>query len=195
VGDFGGSHPPNEDQPVTTATPRMYFDEAMRVLSDHGFHGLTINALCTALGVTSGSFYHHFGSWRGFVSALLADWEEQQTALIISVVEGADVDPLSRFALMLDASRTVPRAAEASIRSWANTDPEVALTQKRVDAARLAYVEGVVRDLGMDRVRPAPTALLILAAFIGLESMGDDVDAASYEAVADQVRRLVLGDA
>lgn len=178
---------------MTVVTRRAYFDAAMELLGEHGFAGLTIAALCGRLHVTSGSFYHHFGSFDGFVDALLDDWESQQTAQIIAIVEGADVDPVRRFELMLDISKTVPRRPERALRSWANNNVAVAAVQRRVDLARLEYVEGVVRPLGLQGSSPAGLAMLILAAFVGLEALDDLVEPASYAEVAEEVRTLVLG--
>ena len=178
---------------MTVVSRRDYFDTAMGVLGEHGFAGLTIAAVCSRLGVTSGSFYHHFGSFERFVDALLADWASQQTAQIIAIVQGADVDPVRRFELMLEISEVVPRRAERAIRSWANNNAAVAVVQRRVDQARLAYVEDVVGALGLPGSSPARLAMLILAAFVGLESLDDLVDPTTYTGVAEELRGLVLG--
>ena len=47
-------------------TKEEYYDAALEVLAQLGFKGLNIGVLCKRLGVTSGSFYHHFGGWPGF---------------------------------------------------------------------------------------------------------------------------------
>ena len=80
---------------MPTATPRSYFDEALRVLAREGRNGLRIGRLCAALGVTSGSFYHHFGGWDGFVAALLEHWEREEVGRIVELVNARD-DPLER---------------------------------------------------------------------------------------------------
>src|SRR5258705_11294431 len=59
-------------------TKEEYYDAALEVLAQLGFKGLNIGVLCKRLGVTSGSFYHHFGSWQGFVAAVLDFWENRQ---------------------------------------------------------------------------------------------------------------------
>ncbi|WP_239003564.1 TetR/AcrR family transcriptional regulator [Nocardia panacis] len=62
-------------------TKEQYFTAALEVLAECGFKGLNIGVLCRGLGVTSGSFYHHFGGWPTFVTALLEHWERQQVLI------------------------------------------------------------------------------------------------------------------
>ncbi|WP_206796844.1 TetR/AcrR family transcriptional regulator [Amycolatopsis sp. MtRt-6] len=121
------------------ASRREYFDAALKVLAEHGFAGLNVGVLCRELGVTSGSFYHHFGGWPGFVAQLLAHWESRQP-----------LSPPADFAALVDLTLGLPHEAEAAIRAWARNDETVRAAQRRVDDARLRTVgkavEGVVGD-------------------------------------------------
>lgn len=66
----------------TIVSKEQYFETALGVLAEVGFKGLNIRRMCEALGVTTGSFYHYFGSWQGFVDALFEYWEHRQDRIL-----------------------------------------------------------------------------------------------------------------
>src|SRR5579884_2605293 len=59
---------------MARANRTAYLECALDVLAESGADGLTIAELCGRLGVTKGSFYHHFAGMGEFVTALLAFW-------------------------------------------------------------------------------------------------------------------------
>ncbi|MBW0116457.1 TetR/AcrR family transcriptional regulator [Pseudonocardia abyssalis] len=148
--------------------PEQYFDGAMAILANDGTSGLKIAPLCRALGVTSGSFYHHFGSWAGFVVALLEHWETEQTARIVALA-AATADPGERVTVLKELAATVPHEAEAAIRVWAALDPDVGRAQARVDDERRAAVERVVSGIVDDPEVARRLAVLGLAVLVGFQ--------------------------
>ncbi|MEJ2866151.1 TetR/AcrR family transcriptional regulator [Actinomycetospora sp. OC33-EN08] len=130
------------------ATRDGFFDAALRLLAaghDDGSEGarprpgLRLAPLCRAVGVTTGSFYHHFEGWDGFVAALLEHWETTETARLVEAA-GREADAVQRLSLLTHLALTFPHEAEAAIRAWAHVDPRVAVVQRRVDDARRAAV-------------------------------------------------------
>jgi AcrR family transcriptional regulator len=177
---------------MAVATRRTYFDAAMALLG--GGTALTIGSLCGAVGVTSGSFYHHFGSWDGFVEALMADWELRETTELIAGIQGIQEDAEHRLHLVVDVALTVPHRAESAIRSWANTNATVAATQRRVDRARRAFLADIVAELPTTGASsPKVLATLLVATFIGLEQLGDEVDPLEFVAVLTELRDRFTG--
>lgn len=145
----------------------QYFDAAMTILARDGAAGLKIGPLCRALGVTSGSFYHHFGSWAGFVRALLHHWEAEQTSRVVEMAR-ATTDPIERMLVLKRLTVELPHDSEAAIRAWSTMDPEVGRSQRRVDAQRRMAVEQILAAVVPDaRVasRLAVLGLSILAGF------------------------------
>lgn len=150
---------------MPTATPQAYFDQALRLLAREGRNGLRIGRLCAALGVTSGSFYHHFGSWEGFVSALLEHWEREEVGRIVELVNDS-ADPVERVTRMKYLALTVPHEAETAIRAWATVDPTVEAAQRAVDRGRLRALADVLTPVVADadqRERLAALGVAVLA--------------------------------
>ncbi len=123
-------------------TREDYVEAAFTILTAKSHATLTIGALCRAVGVTAGSFYHYFGSWDGFVTELLAGWERDRTQRLADAVAGLASDrrvpALKRYALDL------PHATEAALRVWAHSAPRVAEVVTRVDRQRFETVRAAV---------------------------------------------------
>jgi AcrR family transcriptional regulator len=166
-----------------SATPETYFDAAMRLLAGPGLPTLRIGRLCREVGVTSGSFYHHFGSWDGFVAALLEHWAAEEVDRPLELVRRAEVeDPGERVTLLKGLALTIPHAAETAIRRWAGSDPAVAAAQQRVDDGRRAAVREVIAPLVGDETLTATLAEVGLSLLVGhqqLHHAGPPVDLAA----------------
>ncbi|ALE79138.1 hypothetical protein WY02_12605 [Pseudonocardia sp. AL041005-10] len=107
----------------------QYYDAAMSILAREGAAGLKIGPLCRSLGVTSGSFYHHFGGWAGFVRGLLRYWEAEQTDRIVELAR-ATADPVERIDVVKQLTVALRHDAEAAIRAWAQIDPRSAAPRR-----------------------------------------------------------------
>ncbi len=156
---------------MATATPQAYFDEALRLLAREGRNGLRIGRLCAALGVTSGSFYHHFGSWERFVAALLEHWEHEEVGRIVELVNSRD-DPFERITMLKHLVLTVPHESETAIRAWATTDAVVDAAQRAVDEGRRRAVEDVLDPIIDDPDLRARLAALGMTVLAGHQQLG-----------------------
>lgn len=174
---------------MATATPKVYFDEALRILGQEGRNGLRIGRLCAGLGVTSGSFYHHFGSWERFVSALLVHWENEEVGRIVELVNARE-DPTERITMMKHLALTVPHEAETAIRAWATANPAVDAAQRAVDRGRLRALDDVLRPFVVDADQRGRLAALGVTVLAGHQHVGD-VTGVDLAALLDQFELLV----
>ncbi len=173
---------------MTAVTREDYFAAALDMLASHGFTGLNVGRLCRGLGVTSGSFYHHFGGWPGFVEALLVFWEQRQVRILRAGSFGAD-GPSADFAALMDLTLGLHHEAEAAIRAWAANDEAVRAAQKRVDEGRLAMVGTAVKGIVGDAALARTLTSLGMALLVGhqqLASAGEQSDLA--ELLAEYTR-------
>ncbi|HEY3467789.1 MAG TPA: TetR/AcrR family transcriptional regulator [Amycolatopsis sp.] len=175
---------------MPAATRRAYFDAALDLLAEHGFTGLNVGALCRALGVTSGSFYHHFGGWPGFVDGLLEHWENRQV-LILRERNFGTGGPAADFAALMDLTLGLPHEAEAAIRAWAMNDETVRAAQKRVDQARLRTVGRAVEGIVGDRALARTLTSLGMAMLVGHQQLASAGEHSELETLLAEYTSLV----
>lgn len=174
-------------------TRQQYFDAALGTLATAGAAELKIGPLCRGLGVTSGSFYHHFGSWAGFVEALLEHWETEQTRRVFELTRALG-DPWERVETLEKLATTVPHEAEAAIRAWSKADPAVAAAQRRVDELRLDGLAEVITGVGADDATARRLAVLGIAVLVGIQQLRTPVDRAELAAVLADFERVIAAN-
>src|SRR2546430_8707265 len=76
-----------------------YYRIALELLAEGGVGALTIANLCARLGVTTGSFYAHFGGIREFHTAFLEQWAHGRVYALEEQVDRT-TDPLERIDLL-----------------------------------------------------------------------------------------------
>ncbi|GAA3520417.1 TetR/AcrR family transcriptional regulator [Nocardioides daeguensis] len=149
-------------------TPEHYFARAMQLLADDGYPALKQATLCKALGVTTGSFYNHFGNWQGFTDQLLNQWREERTLQIAEAAAQA-TDPVDALERLRDMACTLPYRSEAAIRAWSLTDPLVARIQAQVDRERLDTVQRAMDAMFTDPAVAEMWARSAIYLLIGFE--------------------------
>lgn len=175
-------------------TKEQYFDTALEVLAELGFKGLNIGVLCRRLGVTSGSFYHHFGSWQGFVDVLLEHWENRQV-LILRTLKFNQGNPDDDIRAMSDLAAGLHHAAEAAIRAWAANDESVNLALKRVDESRRRTVYKAIKGVVGDDDTTTVVTSLGMAMLIGYQQIAAGGEDVSLDKLLNEYARLIYSHA
>ncbi|SHT67918.1 TetR/AcrR family transcriptional regulator [Mycolicibacterium phocaicum] len=148
----------------------QYFKYGLEILADSGFKGLGINVLCRHFGVTSGSFYHHFGNMRGYVDALLAFWEDRQVVILRDMAFGAG-EPEADIEKLRDLTLNLHHDAEAAIRAWGANDESVGAVLKRVDDARRKTVQKAILGVVGDRKIAKALTSLGMSMLVGYQQL------------------------
>jgi AcrR family transcriptional regulator len=178
---------------------REWLDAGLELLAAEGAPAVTIERLTGTLGVTKGSYYHHFKGAAGYKTALLEYFEARYTTRLIDTVESkgegpAEVKLRHLLELVLDQSRDTNRLdsadLEIAVRAWALQDPDVRAAQERVDTARTAYLKELCRGLDAD-IDADRFAQLLYLVLIGAEQVLPPVDRRDVQAIYDLVLRLI----
>ncbi len=133
----------------TRYTREAWLSTAMEVLSREGQAKLRTERLAADLGVTRGSFYHHFKSRADFVDALLDYWARTFTIevnrQIAEVVGAPEARLLALMRLIRD--RRLDRF-DIAFRSWAAQDIAVAAKVREVDLERYGFMRSLLGEMG-----------------------------------------------
>ncbi len=157
-----------------------YFEAGLDLLAEGGIPAQTIAHLCERLGITKGSFYHHFTSLNDFRQQLLAFWEAGQEAAL-----GATSGDAAEWV----APATSP--IDAAVRAWGQSDEAAAAAQGRVDALRLKVASKELRAAGVAADRARSLANLGLAILIGAQTGGAGWDRKTRRGLVEEYQRAV----
>ena len=167
-----------------------YCEAGLELLAEGGHGGLTIAALCERLGVTKGSFYHHFADMAEYVALLLEHWKAEHATRLIALSESV-TDPEERFDLLQGIAVGLPHGAEAAIRAWSWNNDAVAQAQERVDQARLAHLTRAGLDAGLGAARAKRMAKISLSVLVGMQLLERPARQKSMEDVFAELRHWV----
>jgi len=159
---------------------RRWLEEGLALLEEAGAEALTIESLTNRLGVTKGSFYHHFANYQNFKERLLEFWEEEGTLRIIQWAE-QEASPPEKLARVIQASLH-PSRLDVALRAWALQDEQVRGHQQHIDQQRLAYLEAVVFAIRADRLYAKSLARVLYSLYVGSQHIippieGEDLGA------------------
>jgi AcrR family transcriptional regulator len=142
-----------------------WLDAGLAAVADNGPNALRIDRLCRRLGVSKGSFHHHFAGAGDFKQALLAAYETLVVEALNDAIEqtGA-LTPQESLAGLTGAITSTKGPyrpeLEVAMRAWAFSDPEVRAIQERVDRRRLESLEGIWSKI-LDDPNAVHTAALL----------------------------------
>jgi len=104
---------------------------------------------------------------------MLSHWNEQATETIIAELDrtaDAPEDKLQQLILFSTSGIDAPYGGplvEMAIRDWARYEKSVSKVVKRVDAARIAFVEGLFQQYGLNKERSQIHARMLYSCLIG----------------------------
>ncbi|MFI0356931.1 TetR/AcrR family transcriptional regulator [Actinomadura sp. 9N407] len=148
-----------------------WLDAGLAILAGQGAPALTIERLTERLGLSKGSFYHHFGGMGGYKTALLAHIEDVCTTRLIDLAEqdtgAAPMAKLERLMDLVVSDVGHGPELEVAVRAWAQQDPEARALQERVDHARIDYLRTLWLALSDDPDEAGQVASLFYLITIG----------------------------
>lgn len=175
-----------------------WLDEGLRVLADEGAAGVRIDRIAARLGLSKGSFHHHFDGADGYKRDLLAYFERLSIQTLGRAIAEAGAQSDARIVLGHLTDLIEPAEAglyrpelEVAIRAWAASNAEVRAVQSRIDAARLAALQQVWRPYVATDAEARTAALLPYLIAVGASMTSPPIDADELKEVFELLMPLV----
>jgi AcrR family transcriptional regulator len=150
----------------TVLGPDDWIGEAMKLLVSKSVDGVRVEVLAKNLGVTRGSFYHHFLDREDLLMRLLGAWKRRQTEQVIARYEQSNPTPQGRIQELIglpfrgEAARE-GGSVELAIRAWARRDELPRSVVIEVDEQRTNYIRYCFELLGFDKPNQRKRAFIL----------------------------------
>ncbi|WP_277600252.1 TetR/AcrR family transcriptional regulator [Tsuneonella rigui] len=151
-----------------------WLDCARSVLIAEGVERVKVKPLADVLGVTTGSFYHHFNGRQELLDGLLHHWETRTNGPMFSAVENAGPDPRNQldalFHVWLNESEYEP-AYDTAVRAWAHSSDAAKEVVRRVEDKRIGLLKSIFVRFGYDEQRAFIRARITYFHQVGYQAM------------------------
>lgn len=128
-----------------------WLEAAWDAFVSEGIGAVSVLALAKKLGVTRGSFYHHFEGRADLLRELLRYWRREYTLRIRDDVLVLKLDPFSALLALARLIRSRGAARhDVRVRAWSIGDPEVRELVRQVDQDRLDFIRSLFLELGFE---------------------------------------------
>lgn len=174
-----------------------WVEAARLALIEGGVGKVKVEPLAGVLGVTTGSFYHHFRKRQDLLDAVLTHWETENNAPLFRAVREAGADPDAQLDALFDAwisESDYDPAYDAAVRDWARTAPEAEAAVRRVDAQRIELLKVIFLGFGYDEDRAFIRARITYFHQVGYYAMEIIEDRAVRRKWRPLYREVLVGD-
>lgn len=174
-------------------TREDWMQAGQALLCQGGIAGMRLSRLTEKLGVSTGSFYHHFEDMEDFLGALANYYSTDQLETLIAMVVADTSDPLRQIRLIGSESRRGGLCAlDAAMRVWASSDPRAASSLRRSERLVMKFLTDAFQRLGFDAEQGALRARMLLSVNIADFAGMSKLEALLFQ---EQALGLLLRDA
>lgn len=134
------------------------------VLRDVGISGLKLAQLTKRLGVSTGSFYHHFNDFDDYLGALADHYSLERVKGELDTTLAGGPGPLARMRRLARLSiRQRTFELDHAMRIWATMDPRAERTVRQAESQVLAFLADAFGELGFSPADSMLRARMLLS--------------------------------
>lgn len=133
-------------------------------LIEGGIDAVKLHSLTTRLGVSTGSFYHHFKNFDEYLTALADYYGSEQAQLLFDEARnrvGDDPESLLREATAIFGAGSM-RQLNLAMRAWAPRDERAIAAIHRYDEVLIRNLDEMFVALGFDELSAASRTLIMM---------------------------------
>lgn len=148
-------------------TREGWVQAGLKILKSKGHEHLSILRVSDYLGVTRGSFYHHFKSLNEYVDAMIQNWEARIVDQGFAQILLNQDDPQEDFQNLIAYISMLSDTYDLMFRQWAASNAHVREHMERLDRKRLKEIVGILERLSRDRAEAEKLGRLTFFAYMG----------------------------
>jgi AcrR family transcriptional regulator len=146
-----------------------FFVSAFATLAEQGFPSVTAAGLCLGLGVTRGSFYHHFDSFDDFITGLIDYWRQMYTEDLVAQARESSGSLMELLRNCVRLAAALPHDTEIALRAWGTVNVKVHEAVHRVDELRVTELTDAMAQYGLPASVAHKYSRLSLAGLVGAQ--------------------------
>jgi AcrR family transcriptional regulator len=140
----------------------------LEALRNGGVGAVRVERLAGGVGVTKGSFYHHFRDRGALLDALLEYWSREMTDAEFERIQNLRGGLAQRLvALAEDVLEKGMGRYDPAIRAWGRHDRKVAAAVAQVDRRRVRALTGLFEEAGFGAAEARSRARLFYTFLLG----------------------------
>lgn len=153
---------------ATDLAPRDWLETGQKLLQYGGLRALKLRPLADLLGVSTGSFYHHFRDFEQYHAELAAYFAGAQIDELLTRLAGSELAPVVRIRALADWVRLNDRAElSLAMRAWAKSDDHAAAAILEHDDKVMEFIIAQLVESGLDREESAIRAYALMSVGLG----------------------------
>ena len=181
---------PSKPKPRLSRT--SWLEVALELLQNDGINAVTVDALAIELGITRGSFYHHFKNRNDLSKEMLEYWKKRWTVDIRNDIASLGLDGYqSLIALQNLIHHRKSADYDAAIRAWAIHDEQAREIVGEADRIRLDFIRSQFEKIGFKGLDLENRSRLFLYYAMSEPAFFDPPDEKSVQEL-DQIRLKFL---
>lgn len=170
----------------------LWVKAAYAAFAQGGVDAVKVDALARSLDVTRGSFYWHFKNRDALLAQVVDRWLVLETMRVMDMAEAAGGTPADRLWVVIESVRTDDGRFELAVRNWARSSNYAADIVRTADEKRIAYLERLLIDHGIDVSTAKRRARIVYLAWLGHYVALTEVGLAEMIDDLHELYRLIL---
>jgi AcrR family transcriptional regulator len=171
-------------------TKSAWLAHGLRTLARDGPSALRVEPMAKKLKVSRGSFYWHFRDLKDFHAQVLRSWQERSTDQVIEDLD-ARAPPRDRLKYLMRQAFSGRRNLDDAVRSWAASDKAVAKVVAATDRKRMAHLEKMLVESGVEPALAPHRAAFLYWAYVGYPLVPGSAAGGVSDLAADDLSRLL----
>jgi AcrR family transcriptional regulator len=167
----------------------VWLKEGLLALAKVGPQALTVEIMCRRMGVTKGSFYHHFKNRQDYIENILKLWEEENTSRLIDITE-ENTGIRDRLNALLKLIFEIPKDREMAVRALALYDRTARKYQVKIDTERRAYLLSLNKKFTKNSKEAELFSTIDYAWYIGIMSILPEISQSKLSEIIKMYKML-----